>query len=357
MDKVWWNKVPNASHFLRLVIDSIQSGQSVLLHIPKTFPWYMTMQDIITSELRKVNSTRSCKFIRDNGEDPGEHLFKEFCKREKRARYRPNIGYPKFLANSDDIPLNQHILWICGAETAQVKKWYGFIDEYKKALGKNKNGCLFILEATSPINSKEKKGIRVIDYDKIIEYYDNYLFNMLSASKLNESAFFKQYLSEAVSLMIPNDIELSSKCVLKGREFLTSPIDTLYKIIEEDYKSDGSDFVLTATEKQLSERLWKAQIKVIFPLIENHRNLIITKYKKEIQPLLPIQATYGEEFSEASEVELGTFAYLVKEKKIKVDEADYKRVHILKNARNILAHLGTLSQKQVDEIFDLKTNI
>ena len=122
---------------------------------------------------------------------------------------------------------------------------------------------------------------------------------MLAASELRENAAFKQYLAEAVTLMIPDDVELSSMCISKGREFLNAPIATLNKIIDENFRSDGTDFVLTATQKQLNERLWEAQIKVIFPLVEKQRSRLITKYKKDIEALLPIKAAYGEEFNEA----------------------------------------------------------
>lgn len=353
MDRVWWNKVTNAAHFLDLIVESIQDGQSVLLQLPESVPWYMTMQDIISTEVIRANSTRSYKCITDVGEDPGKYLFNEFCKKEKRAHYRPCIGYPEFLAQSDDIPLNQYILWICGADSSQVKKWYEFIDEYNKALGKNKQGCLMIIETSDFVSLQKKKDIRVISYERIIEYYDNYLFNMLASSELRENAIFKQYLSEAISIMIPHDVELSSMCVLKGRDFLNSPIDTLNRIVEENYRSDGTGYVVTTTEKQLKERLWEAQIKVIFPLIEKYRNRIITKYKNNIEPLLPIKTAYGEEFTEASDVELGTIAYLIASGKIDVEKEDNRRIAVLKNARNILAHIGILSQNEVDEIFNL----
>lgn len=353
MDEIWWNKVTNAAHFLEIIVDNIQNNQSVLLHLPKNVPWYTTMQEMVSNEVIRENSTRSYKAIMDVGDDPGEHLFNEFCKPEKRAHYRPAIGYPEFLAKSDDIPLNQYILWVYGADAGQAKKWYTFVEKYNKALGKNKQGCLFIIETSDEINFQEKKGIRIVSYEKNIEYYDNYLFNMLVASTLKESAIFKQYLSEAVTLMIPDDVELSAICVSKGREFLNFPVDALNKIIEENIRSDGNDFVMKTTEKQLSERLWEAQIKVIFPLIEKQRSTIIAKYKKDIESLLPVKAAYGEEFSEASQVEIGTIAYLISCGKINVDKEDIKRVTVLKKARNTLAHIGTLTQDEVDGILAL----
>lgn len=353
MDNIWWNKVTNASHFLSMIVGSIQDGQSVVLQLPKKVPWYMTMRDIVSTEVIRTNSTRSYKNINDNGDDPGEFLFYEFCKKEKRAHYRPGIGYPEFLAQSNDIPLNQHILWVSGSSNEQAKKWYSFIESYNMALGKNKSGCLFVIEANDVSALYEKRGIKLLKYESIIEYYDNYLFNMLASSEQKENTAFKQYLAEAVSLMIPDDVELASKCVIEGRKFLNAPVEILNNIVKEDYRSDGTDFNVTTTPKQLEERLWEAQIKVVFPLVEKHRNSIIAKYKASIELLLPIKTVYGEKFTDVSEVELGTIAYLVEVRKIDVNNEDYKKISILKNARNVLAHIKTLTQKQVDEIFSL----
>ena len=199
----------------------------------------------------------------------------------------------------------------------------------------------------------ERRGIRKINYEKEIEHYDNYLFNMLAASSLKESELFKRYLAEAVSIMLPDDVELSSVCIGYGREFLNSPIQVIRNIVESESRSDGSRFVIETEENDMQERLWEAQIKVIFPLVEKHRNAIVQKYQKNIQALLPIQTAYGEVFEEAGDVELGVISYLAASGKIQMTYEDSCKVAVLKQARNVLAHIGTLSQEQVDEIFGL----
>lgn len=354
MDNVWWNKVTNASRFLSMIVENIKEGQSVILKLPQSVPWYMTMQDMVSSDIIRAYSDRSLKYITDMGEDPGEFLFHEFCKKEKRARYRPGIGYPDFLAQSDDITLNQCILWINGADKEQVTKWYDFIDFYNKSLGKKKHGCLFVIESREEQQLQERRGIRIVEYENVIEFYDNYLFNMLASSQIKGDVLYKQYLAETVSIIIPDDVELSSKCIENGRRFLTSPLALINEIVEQEYRSDGSEFVFNTTEKQLEERLWEAQIKVVFPLLEKHRNRLVVKYKPYIEPLLPIKAAYGEDLKEASDVELGTMAYLISSGQISVDREDDKKITILKNARNVLAHIGVLTQEEVDEILSLK---
>lgn len=353
VDYIWWNKVTNASRFLDLIVDSIQMGQSVILQLPENVPWYATMQEIVSTNIIRQNATRAYRCIKDTGMDPGEYLFYECCKKEKRAHYRPGIGYSEFLAKSDDIILNEYILWICEADIEQVEKWYSFIGDYNKALGRGRQGCTFILETRFDQSIKEKKGIRRINYEKEIEQYDNYLFHMLAVSPQRDSKVFKQYLAEVVSSMLPDDIELASLCIANGRDFLNEPVEMIQKIVNSNVRSDGKKFVLETTEKRMREGLWEAQIKVIFPLIEKHRNAIIKKYKSEIEILLPVRTAYGEVIEEVNEVELGTISYLAATGKIRMSLEDGEKVLKLKSARNALAHLDTLAQSEVDAIFDL----
>lgn len=353
MDQVWWNKVTNAVRFTENISESINSGYSVILQLPEYVPWYATMMEIVSTFVTRDNSTRAFNETVDQGTEPGEYLINKYCKQEVRAHYRPSIGYPGFLAQTEDITLNQSILWVSGADTDQVKKWHSFITDYNKALGKNKTGGLFVIEARDVSFIRETKGIKIISYDEYIEDYDNYVFNMLAAAELKESKLFKQYLSEAVSSMFPDDVEFASLCISKGRSFLENPMQCIEEIIDENMRSDGSCFELKYSEKELQESLWEAQIKILFPLIEEHRNAITTKYKKQIEPLLPIKAAYGEEFNEVSEVELGTIAFLVSIGEISPDQNDRHKIHLLKDVRNTLAHIGVVEQKDVDELFML----
>ncbi len=355
MDKVWWTKVTNASHFLDKIVDTVQNGQSIILQLPDTIPWYETMKEIVETRIEGQNPTRSYRYIEDMVEDPGEYLFFEFCKKEKRVHYRPGIGYAEFLAKNEDIVLTDSILWIAKTSEESLIKWAKLIEDYNKALGKHKRGCIFIVEARTPAGAgiKEKKGLRNISYTREIGHYDNYLFNVLATSSSSKREIFKQYLAEVVSIMLPDDIELSALCIERGKAFLEDPLSVIREIANTEARSDGRDFGTDIREEDLQERLWEAQIKVIFPLVERQRNVLVQKYQKEIEGLLPIVVDYRERVFEASEVELGILSYLAGSGQIQMQYEDVEKLNRLKNARNVLAHIRTLPQEEVDGIFAL----
>ena len=350
MEFVWWEKITNAARFLNLIVQQVQEGCSVMLQLPDTIPWYTTMHNKVSDEITRQNAIRALQTVIDTGEEPGYYLFQRYCKREKRAQYRPGIGYAKFLAGSDEIALNNYILWITDVSEEQAAKWYEFIQSYNKELGKERRGCTFIIETRSDLVFREQKRLKTIIYKKKIEYYDNYLFNMLAAASLKEPVVLKRYLAEAVTLLIGDDVELSAECIKRGRAFLENPVKELTEIIEFEWRSDLNKFSFATTEKQLLEHLWEAQIKAVFPVIEKQRNNIINRYRKEIENLLPIIGAYGERVYEAEEVELGMLSHLVTLGKLQVTYEDSKMISKLRNARNILAHIKALPQKDIDEI-------
>ena len=353
MEKVWWNMVTNASQMVTKIITCIKEGKSVLLELNRKVPWYDTLSEIISEELTAYYADRSLKIVENMEGAPDEYLFNEFCKREKRAQYRPSIGYPAFLAQSDDIMLNQCIIWAVDVDTEKVTKWCDFIDMYNRALGKGKTGCLFLIETREKVHIPEKKGLYYISYENMIEHYDNYLFNMILSARLKESSLFKQYLAEVVSSMVPDDIELSALCIQKGRKFLKNPIKEIEEIVNSNCRSDGSSFTFDNNADVLSKRLWEAQIKVIFPLLEKQRNILISKYEKEIEPILPIYVSYGDKVESVKDVEIGILSFMVGNGKLEVEQQDRHKIAILKEARNKLAHISVMTQNEIDELLEL----
>ena len=84
------------------------------------------------------------------------------------------------------------------------------------------------------------------------------------------------------------DAELACACIKRGRTFLEDPVKTIASIKKETFRSDGTDFWPDISEKQIAERMWEAQIKVVFPIIEKQRSIIVERYRKGIEALLPI---------------------------------------------------------------------
>ena len=156
-----------------------------------------------------------------------------------------------------------------------------------------------------------------------------------------------------VTSILDNDMELSALCLAEDRykKFWEDPINTINSIVAEQTRSDGEEFSFILSDEEVQQRIWKAQIKNLFPLIESYRGEFVSKYLAAIEKVLPISSSNGEQFTKPHEVEIGTLYYMACNGDIDVNSQDFKRLKCFKEARNKLAHIEVLRFKEIEELF------
>lgn len=350
MDRVWWEQVTNANRFLEMVVSSILSEKSVALVLPVGVPWREKLLDMIEAKVAKKNSKNSFDFIDSPGGQVGEFLLGKYCKEEKRAQYRPNKSYARFLAESGDIVLNDKFVWVRDISLKEYDEWVNFVSDYCIHVRKDLSPAVFILETNDEAMAhRAKKGISKIIYSNEINLFDSYTFCTLAVSSVQCKTYMKVYLAELVSNICGDDIELCSQCIQRGKTFLEDPIKVLANIKSQCTRSNGLGFNYIMNEKIINKKVWKTQLKTIFPIIEDYRSDFVVKYDEKIRQQLPIKSSNGEEFTEPTEVEIGTLNYMISTGLIS-GVREYNRLYLFKEARNTLAHLKILRIEDVDKI-------
>ena len=349
MDQIWWGRVPNAIAFITDITQSLFDEKSVVLQCEQRIPWYNTMVLQIKEAVMQQDSSRRFEVIR-NVDDPGPYLLQEFCKPEKRATYRPAKGYAKFFAESDDIVLHSRYLWVYAESIKMLETWVSFVSEYIRNRGKNKESAVFILEWQGEKATISKKGIHTFSFDDYINEYDQIVFSMLASSSIKEETGIKNYLAELAANITGNDIELCAACVSRAKGFLKEPYSVIREIIDNEYRSDGGPFFYRGTTEIVIHDIWRAQIKTIYPLIEEYREEFVGKHEKAIAKELPFTSSYGETYDDPKDVELGTLVFMADNSRLFISSDEYFLLKKYKDARNKLSHLGVLS---VNEIKDL----
>ena len=353
MDKTWWCQVTNASNFIKEAIEAVLKENNLVLELPSYLPWYDTMRGLIEEGLRK-SSDRILEKINDSNLEPGEMILNQLCKKEVRDEYRPSIGYATFLANCEKTVLNDRFVWVTGIKKGRCTVWLDFVSEYTKKLGNERKGGVFILEIETQSVAINKKRIVVLNFDKKIESCDRLVFNMLAASSVHEKVQMKQYLAELVATIVGNDIELSAQCISAKwyKQFLANPYKALKRVVQEECKSDGSPYVFSMSEEEVNRLIWKAQIKTVFPIVEEYRDRFISKHRNQIEKELPVSNSFGEEYVEPNEVEIGTLYYMTVHGMITLAYEEQKELYRFKEARNKLAHLIVLNVEEIISIFE-----
>lgn len=349
MEQIWWERVPNAMAFVSDVASDLLNEKSLILQYSSDIPWYTSMVNAVKSAVRQKNSSKSFEVIR-NVDDPGVYLLREYCKPEKRASYRPAKSYAKFIAESDDIVIHDRYFWVQIQSAKNLEDWTSFVSDYLKERQKEKATAVFIIEWQDEKNVKAKKGIRIRNFDDYISTYDRIVFAMLAASSLTETPFIKSYLSELASSVLKNDIELCAECMCQYHAFLKAPFATINHIMTSNVRSDGREYSFSKSEETVKHNIWQAQIKTVYPVLEEFREAFVKKHRSAIQNELPISSSTGEKYTDPEDVELGTLVYMAGSGKLSLKTKEYEELVRYREARNNLSHLNTLSLEEIQEL-------
>ena len=321
--------------------------KSVLLYDTQSLPWRQSFESQITQDLKILDSAKAFEKLSDIDE-PGQYILNHYCKAEKRAQYRPSKSYATFLAENDDIVLHERYLWVVLASMEQLRAWTDFVSEYVSTRGRKKISAVFILEWSEGISLSRKKGIVPLSLGNCISEYDWHVFATMMASSVDASSFMKSYLAELAVNLTLGDAELCAQCILQHSKFLQSPYAVLGELTQTASRSNASAFSSAKTEAEANRCIWQAQIRILYPLLEEYRELFVRKYGDAIHAKGSIKSPFGEIYNDPADVELGTLVYLVGSKSLQLPPEEYTVLNAFRVARNTLSHLGTLNFSEID---------
>lgn len=343
--------MPSAQHFLNQIADPLLRSKSVLLSLPETTPWPFTLKTELENTLKGRGFGSRLDFIDCPDGDIGEFFLLHYCKREKRASYRPTDTYAHFLATSRDIVLNHRYVWVQNIPENRLKEWKNFVAEYHAAARPGEACACFILEVSFPVPMiADTRKLVPLSFSASITPYDSFTFCTLICAEIEIPQHLRSYLAEVISSMCKKDIELCALCLNEWQQIFQDPVAGYRTITKTMQRSDGSPFSDSLTEEQLRRCLWEAQLKQLFSVIERRRMDFIDAHAADIRELLPIRNSLGEEITEPQDVELGALRYWALHEKLQTEKNEYSELDFFRKSRNKLAHLSTLSSEEVQDL-------
>lgn len=343
--EIWWSRLVNSVRFITEVKEVIMNGRSVIMNFSDKVPWIESMTYELEQQLAFLTDTRSFE-VHDASKiktNPGTYLFERFCSDSERKKYWPvkHHSHEKFLAVNDNTALNHRIICVTGLSSRNTSAWLKTVTEYLENTDSNDRG-IFIL-VTQDTVTHESRLIGNIKYTDYITAYD---YNMLCLTLLSAGScrgYQKKYISEIAVNLAGNDVEKAAMLVSSGIRLALNPIETVNRL----YNSRG------VSEPELKEKVtvavWKAQINLLFPLLEESRRELCNKYKKDIQKFLPLISSFGERIDKASEVEIGQLFFICVQNKI-LGSYDFERLKKMRDARNLLAHREIVEYENLSKL-------
>lgn len=346
--ELWWHRLVNSARFLDDIKDVLAADKSALLLFESSIPWQEIMIETIAQKLADTNNSRSFE-IRDVSkvEAPGEYLLKSYCSSDEQIKYWPTThGNPeRFLSQNRVTPLNKRCVCLTGINADNAEQWIVSINEYLENVDASQEHGVFILiieDAYVPA-SKQLTAFRYADY---VTDYDCMMLCLTLVSDLKCSRAEKMYLCEVASSIAHNNVETAALLASERLSLIQDP----YRISAEVFTRNN--IKITNLRDHVRAAVWEAQIKLVFPRLENFRADLIRKYDAKLRHYLPIRSSNNEIIQTPSQLEIGQLYFICNSNRSQkvVDLSEFEMLKKMRNARNTLAHLEALPYKQLTEM-------
>ena len=369
-EEFWWSKITGPHLLIEEVSNALYENKIVFLQVPADLPWRHAMRNEVRSSLSSKTQGSDLLIEQidaadDNPEnmEPGKFILDGFADDETiRHGYREKskTTIQEYLLSRGI--LRGRVLWVKGLSGEAAKQWEKFCRAFP---GGGLNGGAMILEYSGDI--PEGKNIAVIRYGDYVTSHDVQLFSdMIMSEQADCSDLWKLYKATIAATLCDTDAEIA-KLLLENTDFRGETVfDGLEKIAQDEVflrrgTEEKSNHVLwyyrSGNRTELERRVWAAQVKVLFPLIEMERIQLIKSNEKAIAEALQNRSMiqYGERITNTIDVELGTLCYMMRQREEEgqyllyiPDEAQRRRIVFLHECRNCLAHVECCTRQQVN---------
>lgn len=341
--ELWWNRLVNSVRFLDDVRDALLEGKSVVMNFSSDIPWFDEMTEVLEHKLAFMTESRSIKFddVSSITANPSEYLFKKYFSDAERRKYWPNQSYEQFMAENDNTTFNHRVLCITGINSGNAASWLKTVSEYLEYRNSEER-CVFIL-FVQQANINSSKLISNFQYSDYVTDYDCLMLCLTLLSTEKCSSIQKQYISEIASNIANNNVEIAGLLAKEGLNLAEDPYGTASQVLwDNDIKvSNLSEVVETA--------VWEAQLKLVFPRLEDFRRNLVQNYSDKIKSYLPITSSSGEKIGKPSDVEIGQLFFIAGKGKF-LDKNEFDMLCKMRDARNLLAHGDSMKFDKLKEI-------
>lgn len=164
----------------------------------------------------------------------------------------------------------------------------------------------------------------------------------------------KRYCASLLSSVCGGDVEVSDILSENLELMLDNSYYALCSVLDYfDNDSDKADhnnvlaIALRADKGAIDRRVWKAQVEILFPILEARRLAVIARVRDQLAAVLESSdvSQFGERVSEPEDVELGTLVYLMAqtnddgERLLYIPDRELRdEIHLLHECRNTIAH-------------------
>lgn len=354
----FWD-LPGPSFFLENICGDLAEGKNVILGLPRLTPG--GLKDKLKDRL--ASDGWYWQDVHVDEQDEPVKLISSLLINSSETKF----ANPAELARNDD--LSGFILWLTGLNEKNWPVWEEFIYAYQDACrdrAQTDRG-LFVLGLIGNLANKTISSDVCLSIHKFHNVVDKLDMTLYAATKLREKVecdIRRYLLAQTICQISLWDAELADLLVNEKPEMVISPHDLLNDIAikrkwsskTEPSWSEGTSgqfagrkvthtsiLLLQGNRNEIDSRVWKAQVQVILPILEDHRLKIIRKMRNLLELHMPFN-TGVTNINRPEELEFVHLLHLLG--RIGADMRVRNKVRGLRDIRNSLAHIEPLPASQ-----------
>jgi len=346
----WW-ELPGPKAFVNAVEEDVREGKSVFLQLPDHSPRRLSasIRQALGEDLRWF-STSVVQPI-----SPINFLYDLLVPDSDSATLRS----PSSLVNES--AFQRHLIWIEGLTAATWPPWSQFFVEYERASrsvhpARKTQFLVPLLNSSGRLKVPEAIGISQHIWDGWLRYGDMLLYSCSCVGE-RTSPLETELTIALVAELARWDPDLCEWLAHFPLEQLIRPGDLLPEFAKargwnsaieklkgdawpvggcHTVKGESVSHACLSSLPGLERLVWKAEIAVLMPYIEEQRQSLLKRYRKHLR--VPFKTTGGAQIDNVYDLEIGHIEWqLARSMGITRDEID--GISDLKNARNSLSHL------------------
>lgn len=370
MNRSFWH-LPSTNRFLDNILNDVHLGKNVVIGLPSynTGGLYYALsdKDIDNHKMWRRISVKSYP----EASSPIELLF---------AYFNQAIPTNQLLQINSLFDISDFLgrrIWLEDIPGKYWATWSRFIEEYQHACGALQcfDRPLLIAKVQGQMsNHLPKSEIRLATYQfrNVMSSLDtkNYIYQVRN---LPLETSLEKRVAEAVIIELALwDINLVQFLAHRPLEELLNPSGILQKYVDQtSFASQDTNYDWTkghinqfegkerihiclykddTKQREVERRVWRAQVGVLLPFIEEQRRELIEELGSELD--VPFQPEYGRLVTNRLDLEIGHLYVQIREK-YDIDWRTKQRIDYLRKMRNQLAHLDCISDKQIRQYHNL----
>jgi hypothetical protein len=358
----WW-QLPGPSSFISEIVSDLREGKNVLVWLPDRTP--VGLRDATRSTLcgETMWRTLACESMMTTL--PLEWLHQTFSSPETSPTELHDMSC--LLRNESFVG---QVIWLDGLDPARYACWIDFLSRYAHSCRGVEllRRTVFCLPLCGTIGSQipsEDVCLSVRKYQGKVTRVDMQLFIEGTIQRTSEDGLLSELKNEIIVSLTLWDSSLAKYLASKSLYELFNVEETIKSSLYEcgwihqsgmedqlwekgiSYRMNGKEVFhpFICNPDELRHRIWRAQLRVLYPFVEEQRQIILNLFKNRLS--VPYTTRFGETIRDVHDLEIGHIESILTSDGRFTDRSFLNRISKLRTIRNALAHMDIVDSNLI----------